>query len=120
MQCNGLFVIEQQTDRPQTQTGCRFLKKISRFAKHTAEELQQLQKKQNAKNTDRSTKVGLTPLHKYFSAVGIDKRAEEMSPDELNNNLIPFYANARTTKGEYYKLNSMRSFRSSIQRKNVE
>ena len=114
------FIRYWAADRQTTdcETGCRFLKKISRFAKHTAEELQQLQKKQNAKNTDRSTKVGLTPLHKYFSAVGIDKRAEEMSPDELNNNLIPFYANARTTKGEYYKLNSMRSFR--ITRKNVE
>ena len=89
---------------------------MSRFATHTPEELQSLQRKQNAKNTDRATKVGIALLNNYLTAIGVNTKIEEMSPEELNAILIRFYAAARTVKGEYYKLNSMRSFRASIQR----
>ena len=41
---------------------------------------------------------------------------EGLSPESLNDLFVRFYAGVRTTKGELYKLNSMRSMRFSIQR----
>ena len=87
-----------------------------RFANITSDELLQLQKKQNAKNTDRATKFGVNLLQRYLVEVGNPTKVEDFEPHKLNDILVGFYARARTEKGELYKLNSMKNLRFSIQR----
>ena len=91
-----------------------------RFANITGEELLRLQKKQNAKNTDRATKFGVNLLERYLVEVGNPTKIEDFLPHELNDILIGFYASARTEKGELYKLNSIKNLRFSIQRYYLE
>ena len=80
------------------------------------EELQKLQRKQRAKNTDRTTQFGVNLLQKYLVATGSQRKVEDMQPEELNNTLISFYPGARTEKGERYKLNTLKNLRFGLQR----
>jgi hypothetical protein len=89
---------------------------MSRFKKVTQQDLKELALHQNAKNTVRSTKFGVKLFESYLSECGITGNIEDMMPIELNDHLAPFYAAARKEDGELYKLNSMKSVRSSIQR----
>ena len=51
---------------------------------------------------------------------GVSDDLTIMAPQLLNQRLERFYAAVRKEDGEYYKLNSMRSVRSSIQRRYLE
>ena len=92
----------------------------SRFVQLSHEKLLELQNKQTAKNTDRSTKFGLNLLNKFLAETGNGAQVDSLTPRELNLKLIAFYPGARTEKGELYKLNSMKNVRFSIQRYYLE
>ena len=93
---------------------------MSRFQDITEEDLQNLQVKQNAPNTDKSTAFGVKLFHTYMTECGVSDDLTIMAPQLLNQRLERFYAAVRKEDGEYYKLNSMRSVRSSIQRRYLE
>ena len=88
----------------------------SRSATVTPTELQRLQRKMTSRNTDRSTKFGVSLLQKFLISSGYLSKIEDIPPQELNEILIWFYASLRTENGELYKLNSMKNIRFSIQR----
>ena len=93
---------------------------MSRFQTVTESDLQQLQVQQNAANTDRSTAFGVKLFHTYLNECGIPNDLVNITPEDLNSHLERFYAAVRKEDGEYYKLNSMKSVRSSIQRRYIE
>ncbi|XP_041100184.1 uncharacterized protein LOC121312448 [Polyodon spathula] len=72
----------------------------------------------SSKNTQCSTKWGITVLHKWYqshfksSANAIDF----MSPPELDRVLQEFYTNAKTSKKDRYTKNSLNAIRKSINR----
>lgn len=89
----------------------------SRFVLLDDDDLSDFCIKKNAKNTDRATNFGMKLLKLFAKEVGIsDTELDNLSNDALNNLLKRFYTGVRTTKGEYYKVNSMRSIRFSVQR----
>ena len=93
---------------------------MSRFQNVTDSDLQQLQVRQNAANTNRSTAFGVKLFETYLKECGIPNNFIALTPEDLNSILERFYAAVRKEDGEYYKLNSMKSIRSSIQRMYLE
>ena len=89
---------------------------MARFVQFNEEDLADFCQKKNAKNTDRATNFGVKLLRSFLKETGGDSTLEGLSPEEVNNMLVRFYAGVRTSKGELYKLSSMRSMRFSIQR----
>ena len=87
---------------------------MSRFVHHTDDDLLDFCLKKNAK--DRATNFGVKLLRMFFIESGQEGNIDTLFPEDLNDLLARFYAGVRTTKGELYKLNSMRSMRFSIQR----
>ena len=88
----------------------------SRFVSYTDAQLKELTIKNLSKNTTASTKVGVSLLQKFCMGTGIDFNTETKSKEKLNMLLMKFFAGARTEKGEQYKINSLMSFRNSLQR----
>ena len=60
--------------------------------------------------------VGIKLLRLFFTESGREGNIDTLTPEDLNSLLVRFYAGVRTEKGEFYKLNSMRSMRFSLQR----
>ena len=88
----------------------------NRFISFTDEQLHEMTVKKLSKNTDLSTRLGVTLLEIFCKGLNIDFPAESSCKENLNLLLMKFYAGARTEKGDKYKNNSMISFRHSIQR----
>ena len=86
-----------------------------RFAYLSDAELEELQKKKLAKNTNRATSNAVRTFlafcqeENYYS-IGVIPLVE------LAKHLTRFYAGARTENGELYKINSMNGLRNGLQR----
>ena len=63
---------------------------------------------------------GVKLFETYLKECGIPNNFIALTPEDLNSILERFYAAVRKEDGEYYKLNSMKSIRSSIQRMYLE
>ena len=98
----------------------RSTRTMSRFQQITENGLLQLQVQQNAPNTERCTKFGVKLLHTYLSECGIPEDFVTIEVERLSPLLERFYAAARQEDGSLYKLNSMKSIRSSLQRRYLE
>ena len=113
--CCHLFVLSTVKSSGNRVTG-NVRMATGRFVTLSLEELKKLQRKQRAKNTDRTTQFGVNLLQKYLVATGSRRKVEDMQPEELNNTLISFYPGARTEKGERYKLNTLKNLRFILHR----
>ena len=89
-----------------------------RFAVLDDAELEALQKKKNAKNTDSSTAFGANTLKKFCKETkfGDFSKLSELSIDALAVLLKRFYAGARKADGRRYKVNAIKGIRFALQR----
>ena len=92
----------------------------NRFAVISDKDITEMMKKKSAKNTVKSTHTAVNILTTYCQQTGIEENLNDMTATNLNSLLCKFYISARTEKGELYKINSMRSIRSGLQRHFLE
>ena len=90
--------------------------KMSRFAVYDDEDVKAFKTKIRAKRTQESTDFAINILNQYCESQSIAFVEHDLSPSTLNNLLSRFYLCIRNKKGEYYKINSMRNIRFSLQR----
>ena len=88
--------------------------KTSRFAPYSENNEKELCTKVSAKSTQSNTVFALNVFRSFCSAQGIMNN--EVSLENLPDVLKKFFMCVRNEKGEYYKINSMRSLRSALQR----
>ena len=89
---------------------------MSRFALCDDEDVEAFKSKIRAKRTQESTNFAINILNEYCESQTIALVLQNLSSSALNNLLSKFYLCVRNKKGEYYKINSMRSIRFSLQR----
>ena len=89
---------------------------MSRFAIYDDEDVEAFKSKIRAKRTQESTNFAINILNEYCESQTIALVLQNLSSSALNNLLSKFYLCVRNKKGEYYKINSMRSIRFSLQR----
>ena len=89
---------------------------MSRFAVHNYDDVEAFKTKIIAKRTSENTNFAVKILNEFCEAQNIALVLEDLSSMTLNNLLSKFYMCVRNKKGEYYKINSMRSIRFSLQR----
>ena len=86
----------------------------TRFVHIDDDQFEELCPKTHSKNTKRVTDTGVKLLSDFAAELKIENL--ELPIHDLDKLLVKFYAGARTKKGEYYKLNSFRGIRFSLQR----
>ena len=89
---------------------------MSRFALCDDEDVDAFKSKIRAKRTQESTNFAINILNEYCESQTIALVLQNLSSSALNNLLSKFYLCVRNKKGEYYKINSLRSIRFSLQR----
>ena len=87
---------------------------MSRFALYDENEAEDISKKKNAKKTEEATNFAIRVFDSFCRETSIT--TSNITIDDLPCILKKFYLCVRNEKGTYYKLNSMRSLRSSLQR----
>ncbi|CAC5399004.1 KCTD1_15 [Mytilus coruscus] len=87
-----------------------------RFASHTENEILDKRSKNIASSTEKANKRAGNLLREYLSEKNEDTHFEQYSPSRLNDVLKHFYLDARKPDGEMYKVNSLDSFRYSLNR----
>ena len=89
---------------------------MSRFAIYDDEDVEAFKSKIRAKRTQESTNFAINILNEYCESQTIALVLQNLSSSALNILLSKFYLCVRNKEGEYYKINSMRSIRFSLQR----
>ena len=89
---------------------------MSRFAIYDDEDVEAFKSKIMAKRTQESTNFAINILNEYYDSQTIALVLQNLSSSALNNLLSKFYLCVTNKKGEYYKINSMRIIRLSLQR----
>ncbi|CAC5403754.1 KCTD1_15 [Mytilus coruscus] len=87
-----------------------------RFASHTENEIFDKRSKNIASSTEKANKRASNLLREYLSEKNEDTHFEQYSRGRLNDVLKHFYLDARKPDGEMYKVNSLDSFRYSLNR----
>ena len=88
-----------------------------RFVSYGDDELEEFIKPKTSKNTKSCTKTAITLLKTFCTETNSTYDVDgNITPQELDNVLVKFYAGARKPNGDIYKLNTMRSIRFSLQR----
>ena len=87
---------------------------MSRFAIYDDEDVEAFKSKIRAKRTQESTNFAINI--EYCESQTIALVLQNLSSSAVNNLLSKFYLCVRNKKGEYYKINSIRSIRFSLQR----
>ena len=82
-----------------------------RFVVPSDDHIKEMTKKKNSKNTENNTNFALRVLESFCK-----KTHTSFTDSNLDVLLSKLYISARTSKGENYKLNSLKSLRSSLQR----
>ncbi|CAG2196909.1 unnamed protein product [Mytilus edulis] len=86
-----------------------------RFGNSTEDDLQRLLCDKDAKNTKKATKAALTCLMQFMLSTERDNLVLE-TPEQLNECLIKFYADARKKDGSFYKLSALKGLRFGLAR----
>ena len=89
-----------------------------RFAHLSDDERSAKKRKLIPANTERANQKAAKMLNDYIkerAQAGLDKgiQFENLDRNELNSLLSRFYMDARTVKGEFYKVSSLENFRHS-------
>ena len=86
----------------------------SRFGNSTDEDLDRLLSDKDADNTKKATKAALTCFTQFLLAT--DRDLNFQTPEELNEVLMKFYADARKKDGSHYKLSALKGIRFGLAR----
>ena len=90
-----------------------------RFAHLSDDERSAKKRKLIPANTERANQKAAKMLNDYIkerAQAGLDIQFENLDRNELNSLLSRFYMDARTVKGEFYKVSSLENFRHSLNR----
>jgi site-specific recombinase XerD len=82
-----------------------------RFGSLSTEDIDEIEQNKDSKNTKKVISKSVNILRSYLREKGKIEQFEDLSIDELDALLKDFYGNARTEKGEKYKLSSFRQIR---------
>ena len=83
---------------------------LNRSIDITEEDIENILKQKNSKNTDNVTKYSKNIFTQYMHAKGLDLDTE-INNNKLDSTLKNFYVDARTKKGEHYKSTSLIAIR---------
>ena len=82
-----------------------------RFASLSNAEIDQIEQAKDSSNTKKVVAKSVKLLRSYLTEKGISPLFENLSNTELDSTLKEFYANARTEKGELYKVTSFKQIK---------
>lgn len=85
-----------------------------RFGNSSEEDLDRLLSNKDADNTKKATKAALACFTQYLLAN--DRELNFETPQQLNEVLIKFYADARKRDGSFYKLSALKGLRFGLSR----
>ena len=91
----------------------------TRFVHVTADDVNNLKKKDVAKSTNAGTSNALKTFLAFCKEVNVYS-INVISKEQLRDLLAKFFAGARTEKGQLYKVNTMQAIRSGLQRHFME
>ena len=91
----------------------------TRFVHVTADDVNNLKKKDVAKSTNAGTSNALKTFLGFCKEVNVYS-INVISKEQLRDLLAKFFAGARTEKGQLYKVNTMQAIRSGLQRHFME
>ena len=86
----------------------------SRFASLSTAEIEEIEQKKNKENTKKVIKKAVKVFRSFLSEKNMPVEFEEYSTPDLDEALKSFYANARTEKGELYKVTSFNQIKYGI------
>ena len=86
----------------------------SRFATLSSEDIDLIELQKDSKNTQKVINKSVNVLRLFLTEKGADANFENSEIAQLDETLRDFYANARTEKGERYKVNSYVQIRYGI------
>lgn len=90
--------------------------KARRFASFSEEDFKEIVNNSAAENTKKLTRIAVNIFREYLLSKQISAEFEGLSYEELNRLLGRFYVELRNNKGEFYKKNTLLSYRQGIQR----
>ena len=85
-----------------------------RFGNLSMEDIDEIEKNKDSKNTKKVIKKSINILRAFLDEKGQDVNFEDLSNNDLDLVLKDFFANARTEKGDMYKLSSFRQIKYGI------
>jgi hypothetical protein len=86
----------------------------ARFGSLTSDDIDIIEDNKDSENTKKVIKKSVNILRAFLAEKGQDENFEELSNEDMDVLLKDFYANARTVKGEKYKLTSFRQIKYGI------
>ena len=89
---------------------------MNRFASTTPEELANIRRNVDAKNTQLANKRAAKTFRDYLEEKNLETDFENFDKEMLNDKLISFYVDTRKTDGNNYKTSSLENFRHSLNR----
>lgn len=87
-----------------------------RFAAHSNDELEVKKRTLTNKNTIKSNTKAANAFRDYLKEKGSQITFEEFTDDGLDEELAKFYFDARSTKGDLYKVSSLENLRHGLNR----
>ena len=88
----------------------------SRFGTLSFDEIAEIEKKKDTENTKKVITKSVKALRSFLHERGSNTDFESFPVNDLDDTLKQFYANARTEKGEYYKVTSYNQLRFGVMR----
>ena len=91
----------------------------ARFPQLSEEDLNKILEKKDSENTKKATKAAVVVFEKFLAGKNEhlgESHWTELPKNELANLLRSFYAEARTTTGDFYKRTTMLSLRNGLNR----
>lgn len=78
----------------------------ARFGSFSTDDIEEIEQKTDKENTKKVIKKSVNALRAFLFEKNLNTDFESLSKTDLDQTLKSFYANARTEKGEFYKLSS--------------
>ena len=86
----------------------------ARFGNLSTLEIEEIESKKDKENTKKCISKSVRALRAFLTEKGMDPEFESLNTVDLDDTLKLFYANARTEKGELYKISSFNQLRYGI------